>query len=158
MKTKYIFLTLLLITLFYQSFATSYSWTGNSGTSWSNSGSWSPSGVPDSTSNVTIVSATNAPVMDQNRKVSAFTLTSGTLDLNSYTLTITGNSTFSSGTISNGLLKPSGSLCHFGGTTFNAKIKASCAYFHMNGGTFNNPVELISAGTSSTSGAGGSVF
>ncbi|MBV9922898.1 MAG: hypothetical protein JOY78_18870, partial [Pseudonocardia sp.] len=42
-------------------FATAKSWTGSSGTSWTTSNSWSPSGAPLSGDDVTIGNVTNDP-------------------------------------------------------------------------------------------------
>ncbi|MBL0340217.1 MAG: hypothetical protein IPP71_04425 [Bacteroidetes bacterium] len=103
----------------------------------------------------------NAPnnlVLDQNRTVANFTINGDTVDLGTYTLTTTGVTYFNGGLVTNGNLNIAGSLCHFGGATINARIEASCGYYHMNGGVFLKPVDLVSSGTSNTTGTGNCTF
>src|ERR1051325_4159562 len=93
------------------SLAGNYSWkTSGTDTSWATSSNWTPTGVPSTNDTVTIAagSASHQPYLDQNRTVKKFTMTSGTLDLNTFNLTISNTSTFTSGTITNGKIYPNG--------------------------------------------------
>ncbi len=160
MKTKYILLILFLITSSYQSNAATKNWIGSISSSYSNSGNWSPSGVPiDSVDN--IVFNSNAPnnlILTQNRVVTDFTINGDTIDLGGYQLTITGTAKFDGGLVTNGTVLPTGNLCQFSASILNVNVTAACGYFRMNGGTFNYPVTLSSTGAASTSGTGGCVF
>ncbi len=68
--------------------AGNYSWTGSTDVSWSNSANWNPTGVPTSNDSVTISNQTNNPKLYSNTTVKKITVNSGTIDLNSYQLTI----------------------------------------------------------------------
>src|SRR5579859_7906979 len=96
---------------------TSYTWTGASSTSWNTPGNWSPSGVPGSLDNVTIVTGSNTCKLVSGISINNLTLTSGTLDLNGGTLTVNGtNAQFTTGTVQNGTLTVAGaSSTVFGG-------------------------------------------
>ncbi len=160
MKTKYILLILILLTSSYLSIAATKTWTGSISNSYSNSGNWSPSGVPiDSVDNIVINSnAPNNLILTQNRVVSDFTINGDTIDLGGYQLTITGTAKFDGGLVTNGIVLPTGNLCQFSASILNVNVSATCGYFRMNGGTFNYPVSLSSTGAASTSGTGGCVF
>lgn len=90
------------------SFAGNYTWTGTTNTDWATGTSWNPNGVPSTNDTVTIVSTTNLPVLATNTTIKKFTMTSGTLDCNGYTLTISSTASFNGGTINNGTLTCSG--------------------------------------------------
>jgi len=161
MKTKYIFLAILIAAINSQVLSATFTWTGNTSSSWSVSGNWSGGGggTPGSGDNITINSnAPNNLALTQNQTVTNFTINGDTLDLGTYSLTSTGVTYFNGGKVFNGNLNISGSLCHFGGAIIDARIAATCGYYHMNGGTFLRPVILVSTGTASTSGSGNCVF
>ena len=68
MKFFTFFLLFGLLSL--NSFAqTSYVWTGTTNTDWATASNWTPSGVPSTGDNVSISTATNAPVLDANRSI-----------------------------------------------------------------------------------------
>ncbi|MBK8416661.1 MAG: hypothetical protein IPL22_20415 [Bacteroidetes bacterium] len=73
-------------------------------------------------------------------------------------LEITGTAYFNGGLVKNGMLKPTGSLCHFGGATLDARIEATCGYFHMNSGVYKKPVFLTSTGAATSSSTSGNHF
>lgn len=166
MKNKLLYILGILITLQLSQINTitgaSFTWTGNSSSSWSISGNWSGGGggTPGAGDNITINSnAPNNLVLDQNRTVTNFTINGDTLDLGAYILTTTGVTYFNGGLVSNGNLSISGSLCHFGsGSIIDARIQATCGYYHMNGGLFKKASFLVSTGSASTSGTGNCVF
>src|ERR1700761_5621572 len=82
---------------------TSYTWNGSLSSAWNTPGNWTPSGVPGSADNVTIVTGSNICQLSLNQNIGNFTLTSGTLDLGGNTLTLNGTTaTFTKGTVQNG--------------------------------------------------------
>ncbi len=120
--------------------ATNYSWVGNTSTNWATGANWSPSGAPSTSDTVTITSTgTYQPVLDQNRTVTKLTMTSGTLDLNTFILTISSNSTFTSGTITNGKIYPTGVQAIYSGTTFSSscEVNSVAGKIFLSGSTFN---------------------
>lgn len=126
--------------------ATDYTWTGSTSTAWNISTNWSPNGIPGSTDRSIIVNATNLPLLDQARSVQQFEIYSGTLDLNTYTLTVTSNSSFLGGTINNGTINSTGSTAGFNGTTFGANVSVSCSSILLNGSTFNGTNSFTKTG------------
>ncbi len=161
MKTIKISLYIFLLSIISNNAtATSYTWNGSTNSFWNVSSNWTPNGIPGSSDNVTIVTATYSVDLDTVRSITAFTMTSGTLSLSRYNLTINGNATFNGGTISgsDGKLLPRGSVTNFHGTTFNCKVDAISGQIKMNGGTFNDSLIVDQSGTSSTTGDGGGTF
>lgn len=67
-------------------------WTGTSGTSWTDATNWSIKGVPSATKDALIAAAANQPIIASNVSVASLTLnTSSSLTVNSgYNLTVTG--------------------------------------------------------------------
>ncbi|MBL7915504.1 MAG: T9SS type A sorting domain-containing protein [Bacteroidia bacterium] len=134
-------------------------WSGNTNTDWNNSGNWVGGIVADSSDNVVINSnAPNNLILTQNQKITNLTINGDTLDLGGYRFEITGTAYFNGGLVKNGLLKPTGSLCHFGGATLDARIEATCGYFHMNSGVYKKPVFLTSTGAATSSSTYGNHF
>ncbi|HOS47382.1 MAG TPA: hypothetical protein PLG57_02040 [Bacteroidia bacterium] len=152
--------TVLFIFLFanFNLFATKYTWTGNSSTAWTTSNNWSPVGVPNTTDSVKIVTRTNAPVLGANTTVKELDLTSGSISLSGYSLTVSNNAYFYAGTISNGTLVLRGSNAIFNGSTLNVTIDAIVARVDFSGGVFNYQSSFEQTGTSTTNGAGGCTF
>ncbi len=141
------------------SFAGNYSWTGTTGTDWSTGTNWSPAGTPSANDSVTITNQTNNPVLAANTDIKRITMTSGVLDCNGYTLTISALATFNAGTINNGTVTCSGtSTITFAGTTFGAAISATGNNILFNGSTFNSTLTAIKKGSSSDNGTGGNIF
>jgi hypothetical protein len=97
-------------------------------------------------------------LLTQNQKITNLTINGDTLDLGGYMFEITGTAYFNGGLVKNGLLKPTGSLCHFGGATLDARIEATCGYFHMNSGVYKKPVFLTSTGAATSSSTYGNHF
>src|SRR6185437_15334799 len=92
MKQSYLLIGLTLLALSVKS-QTSYTWNGTVSTAWNTPGNWSPSGVPGASDNVTIVTGGNTCVLNTSSAINNLTLTSGTLDLGSATLTVGGTTT-----------------------------------------------------------------
>ncbi|HKR04824.1 MAG TPA: T9SS type A sorting domain-containing protein [Bacteroidia bacterium] len=142
-------------------FATNYSWVGNTSTDWGTSANWGTTpGVPSTNDTVLITSAgTFQPVLDQTRTVKKFTITSGTLNLNTYDLTISNTSSFTAGTISNGKIYPNGVQATYSGTTFNCEVNSVAGKVFLSGSTFNYRCYFEDTITNSShEGAGGCTF
>ncbi|MBK8873127.1 MAG: hypothetical protein IPN13_04090 [Bacteroidetes bacterium] len=137
-KVLLIVLTISLNSMDYAVSATK-TWSGNTSTDWNNSGNWVGGIVADSSDNIVINSnAPNNLILTQNQKITNLTVNGDTVDLGGFTFEITGTAYFNGGLVKNGMLKPTGSLCHFGGATLDARIEATCGYFHMNSGVYKN--------------------
>jgi hypothetical protein len=101
--TLYFSLLLIIVCIQTANAQVSYTWNGSVSTGWNTPGNWTPAGVPGSADNVTIVTAANSCLMPANETIANFKLTSGTLDMGSFTLTIGGSTaTFTAGTVQNG--------------------------------------------------------
>jgi len=154
----------MLICFAQAALATSYSWTGSGGDSrWNRSTNWSPNGIPTSGDTVTIASgaATHQPGLDTNRAIGKFTMTSGTLNLSTWTLNITGKADFNGGTIqgtATDALQPRGTYAIFAGTTFDAQVNAQCGYIQLDGSTFNKVSWLEMTSSTDGLGNGGNTF
>lgn len=163
MKTLTTFICIVLGTMYVNfSFAASYTWLGATSTAWGTSTNWSPTGVPGAGDNVTIVTRTNQPTYNGVAGVTNFTMTSGTLNLNGYTLNISGSATFNSGTINNGKISVnSTTTLTVAGTLFNCKFTSLTNSFYLNGSTFNDSTFITrkaSGGAGATSSSGGNKF
>src|SRR5580700_2609558 len=99
MKTliRLVALTLLIQTAHAQ---TSYTWNGSVSTAWNTATNWTPNGIPGSADNVTIVTGSNNCVVNATSSINNLTLTSGTLNLGGFTLTVNGTTaSFTAGTV-----------------------------------------------------------
>jgi hypothetical protein len=115
--------------------------------------------IPDSADHILISSsATNNLVLDQNRKISNLTLSSKTIDLNGYSLTVYGTATMTSGTVTNGTFYARGTLAAFNGTLMDCTVDADCGYIRFSGSTFNSTVTATDQGVATGTGAGGCTF
>lgn len=135
-------------------FATSYTWNGSSSSAWGTATNWTPNGVPGAGDNVTIVSAGASPVYDGVAGVTNFTISSGTLDLNGYTIDISGQGYFSGGTVSNGVVNAVGATNYFLGTIFNTKVTVVSPAPYLSGSTFNDSLIYEVTGNSSQNNGG----
>lgn len=140
---------------------TTYTWTGAANGAWNNNANWSPSsGYPGTLDNAVIVNATNTTVLDASRTIANLTISSGSLDLATSTLLVTGNGTFSGGSVSNGTLTfngPSAALI-FSGTSFSASLTGSAASIRFNGSSFSGPIDLTRTGAGTDVCTGGNSF
>lgn len=140
------------------SYSTSYQWVGNTSTDWATASNWSPSGVPDSADHITVSSGTYNLVLDQNRRVSNLTLSTKTINLNGYSLTVYGIATMTSGTVTGGNFIARGSLAAFNGTLMDCPVDAVCGYIRLSGSTFNETTDFADTGTATGTGTGGCTF
>lgn len=136
-------------------------WTGTTDTAWTTATNWIPGGVPASTDTVTIVTGSNQCHLTQNTTINRITLTSGTLQLHGFTLTVNNHSAFNGGTVS-GTANPAlilrGTRTTFSGTTVNAIVETISNRVELNGSTFNNKCYLEQTGGTTSNGTGSNTF
>ncbi|MBO9658736.1 MAG: hypothetical protein J7527_07900, partial [Chitinophagaceae bacterium] len=88
---------------------TTFTWNGSASSDWSVPSNWTPAGVPSSSDNIVIVNTANSCRLIANATVNNMTLTSGTIDLAGFVLTVNGtNFNCTAGTIQPGRLMVSG--------------------------------------------------
>ncbi len=104
------------------------------------------------------VSSTGATVTGINTTVTNFSINSGTVDLNTNTLTTTGTATYTSGTINNGIVTSTGTSTTFAGTSFGAIVNATSDNLNLNGSVFNNTVTLTKNGSTAIVNNGANTF
>jgi hypothetical protein len=151
--------TIFFLLSFEVSLAGNYTWTGTTNTDWATGTNWSPTGAPSTNDTATVVTHTNLPLLAANTTIKKFTMTSGTLDCNGFTLTISAAASFNGGTINNGTLTCSGtSTLTFAGTTFGAVVSATGNNILFNGSVFNSTLTAVKKGSTSDNGTGGNVF
>ncbi|MBI3519620.1 MAG: T9SS type A sorting domain-containing protein [Bacteroidetes bacterium] len=144
---------------------TTFTWNGSSSNAWNTNTNWTPNGIPTSTDNVIIVTGSNACALASNTSVNNFTLTSGTLNIGTFTFTTNGNALFTSGTINgSGLIDCEGSSTTFGNTStgpvVNTSVIINALTVKIQRTRFNNSITItkLSAGTSVDSWRGGNTF
>ncbi len=155
------FIVIFIIFLFNSTtiFAGNYTWNGGTSTAWGTNTNWTPNGVPSTNDTVTIVTGSNNVYLASATTVKVMTMTSGTLDLQSYTLTITSTCNFNSGAINNGRLTAYGTaVLTFKGTQFGAKVTATGNSILLNGSVFSDSLFVIKKGSSNDNGKGGNTF
>lgn len=155
------FIAIFIIFLFNYTttLAGNYTWNGGTSTAWGTSTNWTPNGVPSTNDTVTIVTGSNNVYLAAATTVKVMTMTSGTMDLQSYTLTITSTCNFNSGTINNGRLTAYGTaVLTFKGTQFGAKVTATGNSILLNGSVFSDSLFVIKKGSSNDNGKGGNTF
>jgi Secretion system C-terminal sorting domain len=140
---------------------TSYTWTGSVSTSWNTAGNWAPAGIPGSIDNVTIVTGSNTCVLNASTPVNNITVTSGTLDLGGFTLSVSGPTVvFSTGTVQNGTVNITGAT----NTTFNGPLTMNCpvnitsASVTLKNTIFQNALTLTKTGVSNDNSSGNNIF
>lgn len=158
----FILLFLVSITLPHKVFAALRTWNGSGSSLWSNPSNWT-GGVPVGGDDITINNGTFQPVYDGSlASVVNFTINSGTLDLGSFALSITGNSNFAGGAITNGgSINCTGTSTTFaGGCTFaaNVPVTVNSSNVYFNGATFNGTVNATKTGASSNTSTGSNTF
>jgi hypothetical protein len=158
MKIKYILTIISLLFAITDGQTANITWVGSTSNAWNTGSNWSSGTVPDSADNVTISSGTYSPVLDQNRKVSNLTLSTKTIDLNGYSLTIYGTATMTSGTVTNGTFFARGNLASFNGTLMDCPVDAVCGYIRLSGSTFNETADFTDQGAATGTGSGGCTF
>jgi len=139
----------------------SYTWNGATSNAFSVATNWTPNGIPGVADNVTIVTGSNPCVLSASVSVTNLTITSGTLDLGTYTLTTTGILAANGGNCNNGTLSATGSSQTFAGTAFGANVSvvpATTNAVYFNGSVFNGSVTAIQNSTINISSSGNNTF
>ena len=128
--------------------ATAFTWNGNVSSDWNTSANWTPTGIPGLADDVTINASGGAfnPAWDELSGIRNITMSSRTLDLNSFALQISGTAVFSGGTVSNGSIVIASASATFSGTTFNVTVSYIGARALFHGGTFNGAVTVTKHG------------
>lgn len=130
---------------------TTYTWNGSASNAWNTAANWTPAtGFPTAADHAIIVSGANPTRLDMARSITNITVNSGTLDLNGFTLTSTGDGNFTGGVVNNGTFaanSASGSMT-FGATTFGAAISGTASAVRFTGATFNGAVNISKTGSS----------
>jgi hypothetical protein len=141
---------------------TSYTWNGSASTAWNNATNWTPNGIPGSADNVTIVTGSNTCQLNATSSINNFTLTSGTLDLGGFTLTVAGPTVvFTKGTVQNGAFTVSGATTtNFGAgpTVMNVTASLTSATITIRNTTFQNALTVVKTGSTNDASAGNNVF
>ena len=141
---------------------TSYTWNGSTSTAWNTATNWTPNGIPGAADNVKIVTASNSCVLNASAHITNFTLTSGTLDLGTYSLTADGTTvTFTAGTVQNGALTVSAATTTvFGGgpVTINCPLTITSAAITIKNTTFQNSTTITKTGSTNDASSGNNTF
>ncbi len=122
-------------------------WTGLAGSAWSTAGSWSPRGTPTTSDTIVINGGGTQPqVTDADKTILRLVMTSagGTLDLNGFRLTISGDAVASGGVVSDGTVVMSGSARTIQGTFPNLLVTGGAA---AGGSTTAKGVVTVTSGT-----------
>jgi len=140
----------------------SYTWNGSVSSASTVAANWSPNGIPGPTDNATIVTGSNICALNVNASIGNLTVTSGTLDLGGYTLTINGsNAIFTSGTVQNGTLTVSGATTTTfgnGTVTMNCIVNVTSAAVTFRNTTFQQAVNITKTGASNDASSGNNTF
>jgi hypothetical protein len=141
---------------------TSYTWNGSLSTDWNAAANWTPNGIPGAADNVTIVTGSNTCLLGANAGLTNFKLTTGTLDLGGFTLSINGaTATFSAGTVQNGTLVVTGATTtSFGNGPINMNciVNVTSAAVTLKNTSFQQAVTITKTGASNDGSSGSNVF
>src|SRR5574338_247447 len=96
--------TLLSTLLFSSAYVFPQTWNGSVSSDWNTAANWTPNGVPASAGNVIINngSAAHHPVLTGDVSIASLNMSAGILNLNSHTLTCSGNASFTGDSLLNG--------------------------------------------------------
>ena len=159
-KTKFIFFYFIFVTTqFVHAGPGNFIWNGSTDSKWSVASNWTPNGIPLASDSITIVAAANNLIIDDDKTINLFTVNSGTIDLNGFTLSVNGKCLFKGGVVHSGKLVISNtSSITFAGTTFETKITANCYSIYLNGSTFEDSVSITKNADSNDNSLGGNHF
>lgn len=126
---------------------TLYTWDGSTSTAWNDTSNWTPSGLPGNSDHIQLSTGTNMPALDQNRSIANITITAGTMDLGGDTLTVTGTTTLSGGTVNNGVLRFNNTTTTISSMTFGVVVNATVSLnVEFGNCMFNNAVIVNKTG------------
>lgn len=156
---KKLFLLLILtFSVSYLSSQTSYVWNGGTSTDWNTNTNWTPNGIPGAADNATIVTGSNNCVLAGNTSLTNLTITTGTLNLNGFTLNTTGVVACNGGECNNGTFNSTATSLTFAGTTMGANVTANVTEVYFNGSTFNGNVTVSKNGATNAQSNGKNIF
>lgn len=161
MKRLLLIASLFLLTHIAKS-QTSYTWNGSLSTAWNTPGNWTPNGIPGAADNVKIVTGSNTCLLSANTGITNITLTSGTLDLGGFTLTVDGPAAaFTTGTVQNGSVIVTGATTTAFGNgplTMNCTVTVTSATVTARNTIFQNTLTITKTGTTNDASAGNNIF
>jgi hypothetical protein len=139
-----------------------YTWNGSGSPDWTTTTNWSPNGVPSLTDNIIIVTGSNPCRLSADVSINNLTLTSGTLNLAGYVITVNGTTlTCNAGTIQPGRLVVTGAnSVSFGNgpLVFNCKTNITSAAMIIRNTRFEDSVVLVKTGASNDGNHGNNIF
>lgn len=147
-KQGFLIISIILVTVSHV-FSTSYTWTGSSSSSWSNSSNWSPLGVPGAGDEAVVTAAVISPVLSTNITLSELVIVSGNLDLNGNTLSLTGQIISKNSTLNNGSLILNAVNFEVANSTINTTVTGVAATVNLTRTVFNGSVIITKNGASS---------
>jgi hypothetical protein len=157
MKKKFLLTVFTAFSLIVNS-QTNYVWNGSTSTDWNTNTNWTPNGIPGSVDNATIVTGGNNCILAGNTNITNLTITSGILNLNSFTITSTGVVACNSGTCTNGMFNSTATSLTFAGTLMEANVNANVTEVYLNGSTFNGSVNVTKNGSINAQSNGNNIF
>ncbi|MES2618892.1 MAG: T9SS type A sorting domain-containing protein [Bacteroidota bacterium] len=145
---KTIFKSLLLIAILSSTstdlFASIVTWKGSNSADWNANANWAGGNRPGLNDDVIVnAGSTNEPVLSGNVSIKTLTITGGNINLNSYTLTVTGSSVISGGTISNGTIDDLTINYSSGSMTLGANLNISSSLTFINGIVYSTSSNLL---------------
>lgn len=170
MNTKRALIFSLLLFAVCTAQGSTFYWIASGGGNWNNAANWSTSsggsggaGIPDN-DDIVYFDRGGSCILTANVTIISLYLQTGfnaTINAGSNTLTITGEGTFNTGTISGtGSLNFNNTTAQitFKGTTFSIPISGTSGNILFSGSTFNNSVTLTKTNTGFDNGTGGNTF
>ena len=142
-----------------ESSAVNYTWTGTTSTAFNTTTNWAPNGLPGASDYITIVNAANLPILANNVTVARLTVSSGTLNLNTFTITLSGRITTTGGAINNGNISANVTRASLANATFGAAVTITTDTIELNTNTFSSSFSLTYRGTQAINNTtGGNTF
>jgi hypothetical protein len=161
MKQLLLIASLFLLTLIARS-QTSYTWNGSTSTAWNTPSNWTPNGIPGAADNAKIVTGSNTCVLNASTAITNITLTSGTLDLGGFILTVNGpTAVFNTGTVQNGSVIVTGATTTTFGNgplTMNCTVTITSATVTTRNTVFQNTLTITKTGTTNDASSGNNIF
>ncbi|MET0462996.1 MAG: T9SS type A sorting domain-containing protein [Chitinophagaceae bacterium] len=141
---------------------TTFTWNGSVSSDWSIPANWTPAGVPASSDNIIILNTANSCTLSGDVTVNNMTLTSGTLNLSGFVITVNGtNFTCTAGTIQPGRLIVAGATnVSFGNgpLVFDCKTSITSASMIVRNTRFGDSTFLNKTGSTGDGMHGNNVF
>ncbi|RZK47659.1 MAG: T9SS type A sorting domain-containing protein, partial [Pedobacter sp.] len=104
------------------------------------------------------ISTSNVVDLSSNVTVNKFSMTSGTLNLKTFSLLSSDTALYNGGKVINGTIHATGKLATFSGSILNGDVNANCSNIYLNGSTFNGTSSINKNGAAINTSTGGNVF